>query len=384
MTGRILHSLRFRCDTRKVLRLPWGVVGSLFSAPCHSTVIPFLVFAVAASSLTLSRAQAEDSELRWAKVVPVELQAGTIERRFYGRVAARQTVDLAFQVTGQIIEFPVTEGSRLRTGELIARLDPGPFELDLEEARIEQERVERNYARYRELQATAVSRVEVEDAETQARLAAVRVGRVERALRQSTLNAPFEALVAQRYTTNFTTIASGTPVVRLHDMSELRIEIEVPEILIQKAGQDSEYELTARFPSIDAVFPLEIREFNAETSEIGQTFQITLGLTPPAGQLILPGSSVEVNVRIRTREDSLSIPLSAIVAANDSTPHVMVFEADGNETGIVSRVPVVIEPTSAGGVQVISGLVSGQEIIASGGALLGEGERVRRFSGFDE
>ena len=83
-------------------------------------------------------------------------------------------------------------------------------------------------------------------------------------------------------------------------MSELRIEVDVPEILFQRSPvRKTTLRSPPSSPVSDEVFPLEIREFDAETSSVGQTFRIQFGLTPPEGMQILPGSSVTVNVQVR-------------------------------------------------------------------------------------
>lgn len=51
-----------------------------------------------------------------------------------------------------------------------------------------------------------------------------------------------------------------TPVVRLRDMSEIRPEIGVPEIIFQIAGEGLDVDLTAPFSEIDEDFPLQVRD----------------------------------------------------------------------------------------------------------------------------
>lgn len=303
-------------------------------------------------------------------------------RQFFGRVAARQTVDLAFQVPGQIIEMPVTEGFVIPKDDLIARLDQEPFELRLNRAKLQKEQADRTVARLSRLRGTTASQVAVDDAETEAQLAAIALRDAEYELEHATLTAPFDALVSSRAVEAFTTVSAGTPIVRIHDMSELRIEVDVPEILFQRSGQQEDITLTAKFPVSDEVFPLEIREFDAESSSVGQTYRIQFGLTPPEGLQILPGSSVTVNAKVRDRRVGIIVPATAIVADAAGALGVMVFAPVGADEGTVKRVPVTIEPTQTGDVRVLSGLSDGEEIVVAGGAALTDGQTVRRFTGF--
>ncbi|WP_420584678.1 efflux RND transporter periplasmic adaptor subunit [Ruegeria sp.] len=316
------------------------------------------------------------------KLMQVQETAPGFSRQFFGRVAARQTVDLAFQVSGQIVEMPVTEGFVIPKGELIAQLDQEPFQRRYDRAVLQKDQADRTVARLSRLRGTTASQVAVDDAETEAQLAEIAVRDAEYDLRHATLTAPFDALVSSRAVESFTTVSSGTPIVRIHDMSELRIEVDVPEILFQRSGQEDEITITARFPVSDEVFPLQIREFDAETSSVGQTFRIQFGLTPPEGLQILPGSSVTVNVQVQDGRTGIVIPPTAIVADASGELGVMVFSPVGADEGTVRRVPVTIEPTQTGDVRVLSGLSDGDEIVVAGVAALTDGQAVRRFTGF--
>ena len=325
---------------------------------------------------------AQEAALPLAKVSQVVSGQSENTRQFFGHVVAKETVDLAFQVGGQVTVLPIVEGQPVPEGGLIAALDREPFELALDQAKVQLEQARRTFERLQKLQGGAVSQVSVDDAETQLKLSEIAVRDAERALRNAQLTAPFDALVATRNVANFATIGAGTPVARLLDMSELRVEIEVPEVLFQQAGESPDISLMAKFPASDTLFPLAVREFNAETSQVGQTFEITLGMAPPENLVVLPGSSVTVLATIRGAASAPVIPGSAIVTANDGTPQVMVFSPDGDNEGTVNLQAIKITPGASGEVTVTEGLSGGEEIIASGANLLSDGDRVRRFTGF--
>lgn len=319
-----------------------------------------------------------------AKIASVSVANQDRDREFYGRVVALETVDLAFQVGGQIVQFPVVEGSLIARDTLIATLDPVPFELALAQATAQFDQASRTLERMEKLSRTAVSQATVDDARTSFDLAKVQLDKAKRSLNQTVLSAPFDALVSSRLVANQSTVAAGTPVVRLHNMSEIRIEISVPEVLLQRAGRDPDVTLMARFPASERSFPIEVREYNAETAAIGQTYTITLGMTPPDDLIILPGSSVVVLVRFNNLEKVVSIPRSALVFASDGAPQVMLYQPKSETTGTVTATPVEIAPNDAGDVIVVSGLEIGQEYVAAGASKLQNGQLVTRFIGFGE
>ncbi len=324
-----------------------------------------------------------DATSRLAKVIEVDAGPAETTRRFFGHVVAKETVDLAFQVGGQVVEFPVVEGAPIAANGLIARLDLEPFQLALDQAKVQLAQAERTFERLNRLRGGAVSEVSVQDAETQRDLAKIAVQDAERSLREATLFAPFDALVASRTVAKFSSVSAGAPVVRLHDMSELRVNIEVPEVMFQQAGENPDVEVSAVFPASDRRFQLETREFNAETSSVGQTFRITLGMEPPSGLVVLPGSSVTVFATFKGEKRKPRVPASAIVTAPNGSTSVMVFSPTSEKLGLVRATPVKIAASTDGRLIVVEGLKAGDEIVASGAAMLTDGETVRRFEGFE-
>ena len=341
-----------------------------------------VVAQIIATAFALALPHQSEAQTSIVKIETVEAKGSGLSRIFFGHVVARETVDFAFQVPGQIIDFPVDEGADVPKGGLVASLDLVPFELALEEARLNSDQATRTLKRYRQLEGSAVSQTSVQDAETQVELASVAVRNAKRALNQATLHAPFDALVASRLVPNFSTTSAGMPVVRLHDMSDLRIEIEVPETLFQQAGHSRDIKIYAEFTGDPNQYPLEIREVNAETAAVGQTYSITLGMAPRDDLTVWPGSSAKVTAISLSDDAPILVPASAIVIANDGSTSVMVFTPTGGIEGSVTNTPVEIAATESGEVEIVSGLEVGQEIVTVGASTLVDNQEVRRFTGF--
>lgn len=342
---------------------------------------PVLATATFALGLSFTPAFAQDP-IKPVKLMTVIEGSADLDRIFFGKVVARQTIDLSFQVGGQIIDFPVIEGDVIKQGSLIAQLDQEQYALALEKAVLQKDQADRTLTRLEKLRGQTVSQVALDDAATQAKLADVAVRKAEFDLEHTTLVAPFDALVAERNVGNFVTTAAGTPVVRLHDMSEIRIDIDVPEILFQKASGDKNVRLTARFPANDTAYPLVLREFNADASGVGQSYRLTLGMKAPVGLQILPGSSAKVIAHAETDDREIIVPVTAIVTNSDKSLSVMTYTETETGSGIVHKTPIQATPAENGNMIVTSGLAAGQTIVAAGAGQVSDGETVRPFTGY--
>lgn len=327
----------------------------------------------------------DPAPIRAVKLIAAGGDKAQNERVFFGQIAALETVDLSFEVGGRMTMFDAQEGQFLAAGVQLAALDLAPFERTVERSTLSLTQAERDLMRATTLaQTNAGSTTQAENAETARDLAAISLREASDALADAKLMAPFRALVASRLTPNFANVTPGQPIVRLHDMSEVRVEIDVPERLFQRLSAVSGISFFGTSPLFDGEVPLELREFNAETQNIGQSYRVTLALpSNRVSQAIIPGASMTVTARLNGLAIAETrLPPSAIAFDGDLA-RVMVYtpDADG-DTGTVAWNPVSV--TSRSGKDIaVSGLDRDALIVAAGTQLLREGQMVRPFVGMD-
>ncbi|MCH8467850.1 MAG: efflux RND transporter periplasmic adaptor subunit [Roseinatronobacter sp.] len=307
----------------------------------------------------------------------VESAPDKLSRPFFGRVRARETVDLALQVGGTLERLIPEEGMAVGRGTVIAQLRLDSFERAVARAELQLDMATRDAARAHELaERAAAPTSRAEDAETARALAEVALRDARAALNDATLTAPFDGLVAARMVAEHSSIAPGQPVLRLHDMSQLRVEISVPERLLARTGQLETLRFAADLPQ--GTIPLQPVSFQPETARVGQSFRVTLALPDGAGAGLLPGASLTVTAAIPAPQRSISVPSEAIFAANDRSASVFVL-AGTEEMLHVRQMPVTVVAPSGSGLEV-QGLPIGAEIVTAGAHRLREGQHVRRFS----
>ncbi len=302
-------------------------------------------------------------------------------RRFFGRVRARETVDLSFEVGGYMQVLDAIEGQRVAGGSLLAALDAAPFERAVERAQLALLQAEREFERARVLAARdAVSQVRAEDAGTDRDLAAVALREAQDDLADASVTAPFDGLVATRLTANFTNVSPGQPILRLHDMSEVRVEFDLPERLLSQVGDPASVAFFTELPDSDGPVPLTFVEFHAETDRIGQSYTVTLAFSEIDSAFLVPGASVMITAEVPTDVRGIVLPASAIVIGADRSAAVMVVEDGGDGPATVRRHPVSVRSETGTGFR-IEGLPAGAEVVAIGGHRLREGQAVRRYGG---
>lgn len=324
-----------------------------------------------------------DAPVKAARIEAVMPADAPSRREFVGRVEARLTVDLAFQVGGRLADFPVSEGEIVPEGTLIARLETQDFERALREARVQLQQAQQNLERVQTLHERGISSdAAMEEARTAYDLRAVALETVRQNFDYATMTAPFQGLVSRRLVDNFSTVAPGQPIARLQDISELRVAISVPESLIATLDREVERDVTARFPFLPGQsFELEYRELITEPDQASQTYKVIFAL-PEIPANILPGMTTNVQVLLEADGDeaatSVLIPVSALSSTPDGRFQAWVYDP---ATGEVSARDIATGPVAGDTILVLEGLSAGDLIVTAGVGALHEGMKVRPLPG---
>ncbi|MFI2810841.1 MULTISPECIES: efflux RND transporter periplasmic adaptor subunit [Microbulbifer] len=343
-----------------------------------------LLVALVAVTAIAACSDRESGEEKTERIWPVKITAvssggDVAARQFAGRVKAVQTVDLSFQVGGKLQEVKFSEGEIIPKGQLIAVLDNTDFRRRVKEARVNVQLLEKTLDRQRTLAArNMVSAQQLDETESNYELAQVALENALQDLAYTKLTVPFDALVTRQLVENYTNVQPGQGIVRLQNVSEVRVQVSVPEKLLATIDADRVESITASFEFLPGrAFPLEYREHQAEADSVTQTYQVELGMPRPDNVQILPGMTARVNLRLKQARGEMRVPLSAVQTNADGTPYVWLI----NEDRSVSRVDVALGTTDGNTVQITEGLETGARLVAAGGQHLYEGAKVRNYVG---
>jgi len=317
----------------------------------------------------------------YVKTMIVGEQTQQIKRRFFGRIVARETVDLSFEVGGKLNVLNAPEGASLEEGALIGKLDLTPFQRAVRRAEIDLAQAERDMARAETLAASRVgSEVRAQDARTRRDLAAVALQTANDALEDAQIQAPFKALVATRVAANFTLVEPGQPIVRLHDMSQIRAEFDLPERLLRQIGRLESVTFETCLADRSEPITLKLVEFNTEPEQIGQAYTITLAFPDIESDFLVPGATLTIDAKIERENQMITIPVSATSVKPDGTTVAYAINEKSDGTLILDELPIEVISTSGTNLSV-TGLDAGTEIVSIGAHLLNDEQAARRYRG---
>jgi RND family efflux transporter MFP subunit len=183
-----------------------------------------------------------------------------------------------------------------------------------------------------------------------------------------TVRAPMDGIVLRRDGEVGEVAEVGQILIRVGVLKPLQVVAEVNEEDIPRVeiGQSALFRTDA-FPG--RRLEGKLREITPMGDSIAKTYRIKVDL--PDDTPLKPGMSVEVNVITRQKPDALLVPADALQGK-------AVFVVEGNRAR-KREVKVGIRGTRA--VEILDGLVQGEQVVSPAPAAISDGQRVRAREG---
>ncbi|MFN2361047.1 MAG: efflux RND transporter periplasmic adaptor subunit [Marinobacter sp.] len=336
---------------------------------------------------SLSLAQAQDRP--GVELEQVETSDIISEVSLNGTANALRTSRLSTAVAGLVDEVRVETGDRVARGDLVVGLDDEQAEFELESARAEAseararlEEAQRRLAEARSvgagrnIAATEVSARESEVAATEATLVRLRAEEKRRqvVLDRHRIEAPFDGVVSDRTSDLGEWVTPGDELLTLVDITNLRLDFQVPEDYYQRITDDSELLVRPQGAGQEPV-AVNIESLVPVSDPQARTF--LMRATGPDDFTALPGMAVRATLRVSTGEQGLTVSRDAINRYPDGRITVWIAESAGDDLYEVREKRVEVGSSFNNRMEIISGLEGGERVVTRGNESLEDGARVR-------
>jgi multidrug efflux system membrane fusion protein len=227
-------------------------------------------------------------------------------------------------------------------------------------------------------QATIARPEDIEAQEAQVRVLESRLGEADIDLKDSTVRAPYDGVIARRFVDEGQNIRAKEPVVQFKNADEVDIVVDVPEaFMIADIRSAKIVQMMATFSGAPGVeFPVQIKEVAQAADPITQTFEVRVTMKSPPGMNLLPGMTATVTPTYRragSQGDRILVPISAVF--KDGKGEQVAWVVGPDQT--VSRRPVKLGETTGGKIAITAGLQPGDRVAVAGVTFLREGMKVR-------
>lgn len=283
------------------------------------------LFAVILFVLSVTRTQAasSSSEQRVAQADP-QIRSAQFNLSYPGFILASRQAQLAFRVKGPLISVNVQPGDIVEKGQVLMQIDPRDFEdnirvleAQLAGAQAQHDGAERDFTRARTLfeqhvSATAdfdwaKSRFDSAFAGVQSVKAQLQIARHQ--LLDTSLRAPYAGVITTQSVENYEMVKAGEEVIGIQDISNLEVEIKIPENEIAHHPLQQGEQVTVELSAIAGrLFTAQLKEWNTAADPVTRTYALRFSFPAPVDAHVLPGMTAEVFIQEKGAQASSSSP----------------------------------------------------------------------------
>jgi multidrug efflux system membrane fusion protein len=357
-----------------------SIISSLLLRPA----VPALALAMLLSACDKQTEPVLD--VRPVHVVKVELGGGGTQTTYTGDVRARYETALGFRVAGKIVDRRVEVGSRVARGEVLARLDPSDYQLNIEAAKSQLAAARSDFAqaeddlkRYRDLyEQKFISAAEFDRRQTAYDVAKARLEQAQAQLgvtrnqsAYTTLRADHAGIVTAIAAEVGQVVSAGQTVMRVARPEEMEVVIAVPESRLDELRAARQAAITL-WAEPGARFAGRIREISPSADPVTRTYSVKVTLLEPTPRVQL-GMTANVLLGTGEAEPVIRLPLTALFQQGEK-PAVWLVDP---KTGQVALTPVQVARYTQDAVEIAGGLKAGDVVVRAGVHKLHAGQQVR-------
>lgn len=285
-----------------------------------------------------------------------------------GTLRADEGVELQAEINGKIVAINFVEGSRVRKGDLLLKLNDADLRATLARATYRRELAQVREKRYAQLLSqkvvtqddydTALNEVNVQDAEIELNKALIA---------KTEIRAPFDGVAGLRFVSTGAYVNATTRIATLQRLDTLKIDFSVPEKYAGRIKAGSP--ITFRVAGGGSKFTGQIYATDPRIDSGTRTLLIRAVCRNEEGRL-LPGAFANVEFVLSELSDAVLIPSEAVVPGIDEKNVFVVTH------GKAELHPVETGTRTASTIHVLSGLHPGDVVITSGLVQMRDGQAV--------
>jgi membrane fusion protein (multidrug efflux system) len=274
-----------------------------------------------------------------------------------GTILANQQVKIVSELTRKVVKVNIKEGSKVKQGALLFRLDDADLQAQLERLNQQEKLALLNEQRLKDLLAhDAIAQQDYDEVSTNLKVIRAQVRELQVTIDKTRITAPFDGQIGMINTHVGAVVSVNTVLTDIEDNSVVKIEFSVPEKYTNVIHAGSLHSFTT--PSSEGSFKTTVIAKAASLSTDTRTLLVR-GLTPnPQGKL-LAGLSARITLSLSSSPDALAVASQALIP---SPGGYAVFVARNNKA---VALPVKIGQRSTGSVEILTGLNPGDTVITS-------------------
>jgi membrane fusion protein, multidrug efflux system len=275
-----------------------------------------------------------------------------------GTLRPDEEVELSFETSGKIVKINFTEGTRVKKGYLLAKINDKPLQAQLEKLVAQKKLVEEQEFRQRSLlDRDAISRESYDQIVTQVQTIQADINLIKARISETELRAPFDGIIGLRYLSEGSYATTSTKIARLVKMSPLKLEFSIPERYADEVNIG--FPVTFKIVGTNKEFKASVYAVDPKIDLNTRTIVIR-AIYPNNGEELKPGRFAEVALLLSQIDNTIAIPTEALIPEMEGET-VYVYRS-----GKASNVKVGTGLRTESLIQITNGLNFGDTLLTTG------------------
>jgi len=289
-----------------------------------------------------------------------------------GTLVGNESVTITAKVTDQVTAIHFDDGQHVKAGDVLIELTNAEQRASLREAEANLLEAQLQLARLKRLGNGIVTAPVRDEASAKVKASQAKLEVISVRIRDRLILAPFDGLLGFRQVSEGALVTPGTVITELDDISQLKLDFSIPEVYLGNIAIGSNVKSTS------PAWRGEI--FSGELISIGSRIDIATrtfmgrALIDNASSRLRPGMLMNVTLSM-AKHTAMVAPEQAIVQTGKRSIIYVTEMVD--EQLKVKAVPVTMGRRVPGGVEILSGLDVGQEVVVTGQLNIRPGTSVR-------
>ncbi|WP_094751420.1 efflux RND transporter periplasmic adaptor subunit [Psychromonas sp. CD1] len=309
----------------------------------------------------------------------IELENWVPLLRAIGFIEPIQGVMISNEVAGKIVKINFESGQNFKKGDALIYLDSDVEKANLRAAKGKMPAIKRNFKRMKALFLKgSVSQGQVDDAQSDYLSLQGEIESYQATISRRIIRAPFNGIAGLRNVYLGEYLTAGSNIVRLEDISQMRLRFTVPQNDLNKifVGQNIHIFVDAE---PDNIFLGKISAIEPAINYQSGVVQVQANI-PNKFHKLRSGMFAKANVIMPTLHNQVILPQTAInYTLYGQTVYVITdkINKQGKKHLQVNQTIITLGKSHDGDVHVLTGLKVGDRIVTSGQVRLSNGAQVK-------
>jgi membrane fusion protein (multidrug efflux system) len=275
-----------------------------------------------------------------------------------GTLRPDEEVDLSFETSGKIVKINFTEGTRVKKGDLLAKINDLPLQAQLEKLQVQLKMSEAKEFREKSLlERDAISQESYDQIQTDVQSIKADINLTKALISETELRAPFDGIIGLRYLSEGSYATSSTKIAKLIKISPIKIEFSISEKYASeiKIG----YPITFSIDGSNTIFNASVYAIDPKIDIDTRTI-VLRALYPNKDEELKSGRYAGITLELSKIDNAIAIPTEALIPEMDGVK-VFIYKQ-----GKAQSVKVSTGLRTESKIQITDGLKFGDTLITTG------------------